>query len=244
MFGLSDGALGAIGSVASSLIGGGLGYLGAAESNKEARKMQQRQMDFQQRMFQHRYQYQMADMKAAGLNPILAYSQGPPGGPAGSPPIQPLNELGAIGAELGRGVSTAIQARRMEADVKLSEEQAKAAAESVKNIAEDTKLKTEQRNVAAADWMLKAIQQNLTRNQANLTSAQTLKTYEETMMRQLEIRIAKEMEQIRKAESARGKTREDIYKSLPGKILTWIDEIGRSLNPFAQAGEKAGRLAR
>ena len=239
---LSPGAWGAIGSIGSSLIGGGLGFLGAQDQNKAMRKAVQQQIDADRYNYVHRYQWTMDDMAKAGLNPILAYQQGTGGGVPGASTYSAVNEMGAIGAELGRGVSSAMQAQRMEADVKLTEEQAKAASEQVKNIAADTKLKIEQRNVASSEWMLKAIQQNLVRNQASLTSAQTMKTAEDTMLRQLEIRIAKEVEQIRKSEAARGKTREDIYKSMPGKILTWIDEIGRSINPFAEAGSRTQGL--
>ena len=39
---------------------------------------------FQERMTKNRYQYQMADMKKAGLNPILASGQAPPGAPPGA----------------------------------------------------------------------------------------------------------------------------------------------------------------
>ena len=242
--GFFDGGIGAIGSVASSLIGGGLGFLGAESSNKEARRMMQRQQDFQERMYRNRYQYQMADMRAAGLNPILAYSQGPPGAPSGASAIQPLNEMGAIGAELGRGVSSAIQARRMKADVELTEEQAKAAKETVKNIAEDTKLKNEQRNVASADWMLKAVQQRLTAKQAMFTSAQTLKSHEERAMVMLQRKIAAELEKVRGYESMRADQKEKVWSGLSGKILTWIDEVGQALNPFTHAGAEGARGVR
>ena len=79
---------------------------GSAMSYRYQKKLQQRQFDFAERMYKHRYRYQMRDLRKAGLNPMLAYTQGPGPAPAGAG--------GGTVSDFGRGalkgtVATAIR---------------------------------------------------------------------------------------------------------------------------------------
>jgi hypothetical protein len=58
--------------------------IGSAISAGVSAKVAYENRKFQERMTKNRYQYQMEDMRKAGLNPILASGQAPPGAPPGA----------------------------------------------------------------------------------------------------------------------------------------------------------------
>jgi len=94
----------------SGLVGGALTYKGARDANKMNLKIAREQMGFQERMSNTAYQRAMQDMSAAGINPILAYSQGGASSPGGA--------SATMQNELSGAVSSALDARRAHAEVK------------------------------------------------------------------------------------------------------------------------------
>lgn len=95
------------------LLGGALGgyfsYKGVKETNVANARMAREQMQFQERMANTAYQRSMADMRSAGLNPILAFSKGGADTPVGAR----ADMQNAVGA----GVATALQAMRLREDL-------------------------------------------------------------------------------------------------------------------------------
>ncbi len=107
----------AIGAIGGSIISGLFSAFGASAQNKAAKQAAQTQMDFQERMSNTQYQRAMADMKAAGLNPILAYKQGGAGTPGGST-YSPVNVGAGAGEAARTGINSALAATRQKQEIK------------------------------------------------------------------------------------------------------------------------------
>lgn len=70
--------------IAGPLIAAGASLLGGHMQNVAQRKQAREQMAFQERMSSTAYQRATADMKMAGINPMVAYQQGGASTPGGS----------------------------------------------------------------------------------------------------------------------------------------------------------------
>jgi hypothetical protein len=124
--------LSTIGSVAKSvggvlnpiapIIGGALSYIGGREQNVASAEAAAKQMQFQREASDTSYQRQIADLKAAGINPMLVAKLGGASTPAGAMP-QFVNPA-AMGAQAySAAQSSGAAAQQAQTSENLSEPQ-------------------------------------------------------------------------------------------------------------------------
>lgn len=147
---------GTIGDIAGSVISGGLGYFGTQQTNAANAQQAQLNRDFQAGQTGTAYQRAVADMKAAGLSPMLAYSQGGAASGSGSQAVM-QDKLSALssGAKQGLMLKQQLDAQRLDNANRLA---------TIDKTAQDTK--TAAANERASDELARKYKSDIQLNSA------------------------------------------------------------------------------
>ncbi|AXH74694.1 MAG: DNA pilot protein [Microviridae sp.] len=223
---------GPVGGLIGSVVGGLFGKKGASSQNKAAAKAAAAQMAWQERMSNTAHQREVADLRAAGLNPILSANKGGASTPSGAS-YSPVNEMDSAVSSAKAGRMAAVELENALAQTKLLE------AQTQKTQAETETERNRPENIAADTGYKQQGTSELYERTGKTANERGLAAYNRDI-REIEARIAQSQlpamakQQLRQAiakttsdeaSAKEAQTRGRISESEIGQILTTLERI-------------------
>jgi hypothetical protein len=194
-----------------SVVGGIFGSSSAKKANKAARSNAEEANRLQRDMMTNRHQWEVADLKAAGLNPILSAGGTPSMGSSAQAPVVTTDA-----EERAKSVSTALAASMQR--------------HTIKNIKQDTANKKQDTE--------KKLAETFTTDNIGAKTGQeylNLRKQREIMQYQLEqekanASSARSISQINRNLARKSNLVDDWYKDNPktGRFIQWLKDFGAS----------------